>query len=490
MRFSPPLRRPLSKRQTQRREPIPIRTAPPRPTVHRKGSCVCGGGCPACRAASDRDHPTEREAEAVAGRVMSMAAPEATPAVQHMTEDIPLSKQEEEEDEKEALQLQVDEEMEEEEEEALQPQAEEEELFQFRAETSGASAPHGNPMAGLGDGQALSAPLRSFFEPRFGRSFADVRIHDGSTAHARARDVHAQAFTFGRNIVFSRGRYSPESHAGRHLLAHELTHVVQQGKAAPVVQRWAVSGNNATSDAAGDTLWDLARQVGATGPDWTCIIPRSMRTARMSPPPADFNAHYERYVRIGDRFDVSNLRKRTGPSLRIHLFTSARDIGIAGRFYQGMTASSGDVDIDISTAATDGTTPIRNMIIFGHSVGATMFGGVGTFDPSALTAEPHSFNLANANLLPRRCWFTRNARVRSVGCNSMAFAQAFARQYLRRGSLIRSTTKAVSPCCHGVWDRLVFTASSAAGSSILDGPFRTARAFHRGRFWSRVRGRL
>jgi hypothetical protein len=274
------------------------------------------------------------------------------------------------------------------------------------------------------------------------------------------------------------------------LLAHELTHVVQQGKSGPQIQRWAVSGNTAVSDSPGDVLWDLARDVSGSGDDWPCIVPVSMRTSRMSSPPADFNDHYELYVQIGDRFNVSNLRKRSGPDLLVHLFTDARDIGIAERFYPGMTASQSDVDVAISTAANDGTTPIDRMIIFGHATGTSMFGGVGTFDPSTLTPEPHSFELAHAKLLPRRCWFTRNSQVRAVGCRSTAFAEAFAGAYLRRGSAIRSTTEAVSPCCNGVWTRLAFTASAVAGSAILDGPFATTNAFHRGRFWARILGRL
>ena len=359
-----------------------------------------------------------------------------------------------------------------------------------RTETGGATVPRVNPMAGLGSGRPLTTSLRTFFEPRLGRSFTDVRIHDSAAAGDRARSVNALAFTYGRNIVFNRGRYSPESHTGRHLLTHELIHVVQQGKAGPQIQRWAISGNTATADSPGDVLWNLAKDVGTSGNDWPCIVPVSMRTARMSTPPADFNEHYERYVQIGDRFNVSNLRQRRGPTLLVHLFTSARDIGIATRFYPGMIASSGDVDIDISNAANDGTTPIRSMIIFGHASGTRMFGGVGSFDPSTLTPEPHSYALAHANLLPRRCWFTRNARVRAVGCSSLDFAREFAGNYLRRGSAIRSTTSAVSPCCFGVWDRLAFTSSSVPGSAILDGPYRTTRAFHRGRFWSRLRGRL
>lgn len=463
---------------------IPIRAVPPRAQPLRQSGCSCGGGCPACKARSPTlagpDHPAEREAEAVAAQVMSMPEPAS---VQRM-EELPLMRQPEED----VMQMQVEEE---DEEESTQMQAEEELPMQAKAEHGGGAgvATPGGPLAGLGGGRPLPGALRRFFEPRFGLSFAGVRIHDGPAAQARARNLKAQAFTFGRDIVFGAGRYSPDTAQGRHLMAHELTHVVQQGRSRPGIQRWAVTGNTATADSSSDVLWSLARDHGTSGNDWTCIIPLSMRTARMSPPPADFNERYERYVQIGDRFDIANLRLRRGPGLDLHLFTSARDVGIAGRFYPGITASTGDVDVDIENAAGAGTTPIRSMVLFGHAGGNSMWGGVGRFTPGSLTPEPVSYALANAELLPRRCWFTRNARVRAVGCNSDAFARDFARTYLRRGAAIRSTTASVSPCCHGVWTRLVFTASSVAGSAILDGPFATTRAFHRGRFWTRIRGR-
>jgi hypothetical protein len=78
-------------------------------------------------------------------------------------------------------------------------------------------------------GEPLDAASRAFFEPRFGRSFADVRIHDGSSAAAAAAAVQARAFTLGRDVVFARGARNSEG--GRRLLAHELAHVVQQNGA-------------------------------------------------------------------------------------------------------------------------------------------------------------------------------------------------------------------------------------------------------------------
>lgn len=80
----------------------------------------------------------------------------------------------------------------------------------------------------LHGGQPLPAPLRGFFERRFGQDFGDVRVHTGAAADAAARSIQALAFTRGSDIVFDRGQYAPDTAAGRRLVAHELTHVVQQ----------------------------------------------------------------------------------------------------------------------------------------------------------------------------------------------------------------------------------------------------------------------
>jgi hypothetical protein len=78
-------------------------------------------------------------------------------------------------------------------------------------------------------GQPLDVGVRAFFEPRFGRDLGDVRVHTETEAAASARSINAQAYTAGSHIVFDSGMYSPESGHGRRLLAHELTHVMQQG---------------------------------------------------------------------------------------------------------------------------------------------------------------------------------------------------------------------------------------------------------------------
>ena len=77
-------------------------------------------------------------------------------------------------------------------------------------------------------GQPLDATTRAFFEPRFGQDFSQVRVHTNNVARESARAVNAHAYSVRSNIVFGAGQYRPEAGAGQHLLAHELTHVVQQ----------------------------------------------------------------------------------------------------------------------------------------------------------------------------------------------------------------------------------------------------------------------
>lgn len=79
-------------------------------------------------------------------------------------------------------------------------------------------------------GQPLDTATRQFFEPRFGRDFSRVRVHTDSRAAESARSVNALAYTVGQNIVFDMGQYSPKAKNGQSLLAHELTHTVQQAR--------------------------------------------------------------------------------------------------------------------------------------------------------------------------------------------------------------------------------------------------------------------
>jgi len=77
-------------------------------------------------------------------------------------------------------------------------------------------------------GRPLESMLRQDMEQRFGHDFSQVRVHTGEAAEQSAREMEAQAYTVGHNVVFGAGHFSPEAHEGRRLIAHELTHVVRQ----------------------------------------------------------------------------------------------------------------------------------------------------------------------------------------------------------------------------------------------------------------------
>lgn len=77
-------------------------------------------------------------------------------------------------------------------------------------------------------GEPLDNRTRAFMEPRFSRDFSDVRVHTDERAAESARAVHAHAYTVGRDVVFAAGQYDPGGDRGRKLLAHELTHTIQQ----------------------------------------------------------------------------------------------------------------------------------------------------------------------------------------------------------------------------------------------------------------------
>ncbi|OPY16869.1 MAG: hypothetical protein A4E70_02075 [Syntrophus sp. PtaU1.Bin005] len=113
------------------------------------------------------------------------------------------------------------------------PEEEEEQLVSLKAEEGG-EVPLSDELTDRvrsleGGGDPLGEGERAFFEPRFGADFSQVRVHTGSAAGETARLLNAQAFTLGADIAFGAGRYSPGTEEGRRLLAHELTHVVQQG---------------------------------------------------------------------------------------------------------------------------------------------------------------------------------------------------------------------------------------------------------------------
>ncbi|QTF94224.1 DUF4157 domain-containing protein [Halomonas sp. BM-2019] len=100
-----------------------------------------------------------------------------------------------------------------------------------------------------GTGAPLPAEVREDMEARFGADFSQVGIHTGAEAAALNSRLHARAFAVGNDIFFAPGEFSPQTEAGRELLAHELTHVVQQSSG--TVQRLYRNGGGGTGSSKG-----------------------------------------------------------------------------------------------------------------------------------------------------------------------------------------------------------------------------------------------
>jgi hypothetical protein len=96
-------------------------------------------------------------------------------------------------------------------------------------------------VVGSGGGKPLDNDTCQLMETRMGQSFGDVRIHTDGKASESAKSVSAAAYTVGTDVVFQAGRYQPNTPTGQRMLAHELTHVVQQ-KAGPVAGTPAPGG--------------------------------------------------------------------------------------------------------------------------------------------------------------------------------------------------------------------------------------------------------
>lgn len=95
-----------------------------------------------------------------------------------------------------------------------------------------------------GAGQPLDDGTRSFMESRFGQDFGDVKVHTDSAAAEASQQIQAQAFTTGRDIYFGRGYYQPKASEGKKLLAHELTHTIQQKASSNIQTKLEISSPN------------------------------------------------------------------------------------------------------------------------------------------------------------------------------------------------------------------------------------------------------
>jgi Domain of unknown function (DUF4157) len=141
-------------------------------------------------------------------------------------------------------------------------------IVQRRADPGDKGSMEAAPVVGdvlSSGGQPLDPVTREFFAPRFGHDFGSVRVHADAKAADSARSVNALAYTVGSHVVFGAGQYAPGSHAGQKLLAHELTHVVQQsGLPTQVTKAAATASSTPPAPSARSGL--IQRQPKSDGP--------------------------------------------------------------------------------------------------------------------------------------------------------------------------------------------------------------------------------
>lgn len=131
-----------------------------------------------------------------------------------------------------------------------------------------------------GAGAPLPPHVREEMEPAFGRDFSDVRVHAGSEAHELNESVQARAFTVGSDIFFKHGTYDTTSSGGKKLLAHELTHVVQQSGAGGGTPTTVTDPHDA-SERQADAVAQAVTASAGEGPPATPAVARSEEEIRI-----------------------------------------------------------------------------------------------------------------------------------------------------------------------------------------------------------------
>lgn len=162
-----------------------------------------------------------------------------------------------------------------------------EENIQTKSEgTSGKASSdlHSRLNSNRGGGNPLSPDVQKNMGSAFGSDFSTVRIHTGREAVQMNKDLNAQAFTHGSDIYFNQGKYDTDSTSGKHLLAHELTHTVQQGKGNMLQKQPSATGvkehgdiSQIPSDVRGTC------NIATTSPASEQIVPYTHNSSRLTP---------------------------------------------------------------------------------------------------------------------------------------------------------------------------------------------------------------
>ncbi|CAM1368072.1 conserved hypothetical protein [Tenacibaculum sediminilitoris] len=199
------------------------------------------------------------------------------------------------------VQQQAEEEIQEKEEEDIQ-EKEEEEIQQLQMSGGDEnSSLESNLSNSKGGGSSLPSSTKNEMESGFGADFSGVRVHNDSNAVQMNRELGSQAFTNGNDVYFNEGKYNPTSESGKHLLAHELTHTVQQGASPTSNSIQKSEGETATVTLVAPTeAVDITNGLQLSD-DWLAYIEQESRTRNF-----DVN------VKIGTQFEGTIKIKKLG----------------------------------------------------------------------------------------------------------------------------------------------------------------------------------
>ncbi|HEX2047682.1 MAG TPA: DUF4157 domain-containing protein [Acidimicrobiales bacterium] len=200
-------------------------------------------------------------------------------------------------------------------------------------------------------GVPLDGSTRASLEPRFGRDLGAVRVHSDSVAAAGAAAVGARAYTVGAHIVFGAGQYAPATAEGRRLLAHELTHVLQQG---PVAAPGGSSLEVGAADSPFEREADRVADAVVRGLDLPVVVPggppalrRACGEAAIGPPPPGCNLTFA--TPSGARFLFNRACDDWAPGQQA-AFESAVDAVVPGATVNlfGIASTDGPVGFNLS----------------------------------------------------------------------------------------------------------------------------------------------
>lgn len=158
-------------------------------------------------------------------------------------------------------------------------------------------------------GHPLDPSIRNFMEPRFGHDFSQVRVHADARAGASARAVNALAYTVGRDIVFGDGQYTAATKEGQQLVAHELTHTIQQQGAAGTVDRLTLDAADSTQEKEAERTSGAVLSNSAEGGQGNkgAISAASPMVSRADPDAVGFTVREGLAARTGVQFFPTNI---------------------------------------------------------------------------------------------------------------------------------------------------------------------------------------